>query len=89
MKQGGVNKYNMKIAGKEISFIPEFGNQLHIKIGTLLGRIDRNTRKLADAKDGKRLIENDLRNDKIEVVKLLRMERQMQKMKKVKEALSQ
>lgn len=79
----------MKIAGKEISFIPEFGNQLHIKIGTLLGRIDKNTRKLADTKDGKKSLENELRNDKIEVVKLLRMERQMQKMKKVKEALSQ
>lgn len=73
----------MKIAGKEISFIPEFGNQLHIKIGTLLGRIDKNTRKLADTKDGKKSLENELRSDKIEVVKLLRMERQMQKIKKV------
>lgn len=71
----------MKISGKEVNFKPEFGNENHTKISVLLARIDKNWKRLISQKEDTTAIKNSLKDDKREVVALLKLDRYQKSMK--------
>lgn len=72
----------MIIAGKEIKFKLEFGNPTHIKIAQILGRIEKNHKllqKKIEEKGGIEPLKKIIKDDKIEVIKLIRYANKMLK----------